>query len=527
MNLDSKNTLKYSKKDMEPISENNYKKLLEINEAGKIGIWFLDVKNNTWELSDTTQAILGIHAKAEFKLKDMYPAINVEDLEKLMTLRQQVLEKQKDKFDIIFKVKTKESGLKILKSWGLKKTDNEGMISGIYGGIKDITEETRKEQEALTANRYLTVALNANKVALWGTEIGEEKTSESRWYEFLGYKYDKNRGLDHLMWEEILHPQDREYAIKNFKSFMSGTKKEYRDVFRLRRADGTYAYIKTTGHAVELTSEGTPHKIVGVHSDITDVMNMQKALQESQQRLDLLVQNAADTVIQTTLDGKVEFASDNYLLLIGKKDGKTFDFNEYIYSIDRIIIKEQIDRLDIYPHVGSAICRLMIKDGYIWFEWHMKKVFEEEHNRYSIIFVGHDITGRMEAEHRILESEANLRMLVNNAKDLLFRLDNKSNIIYASENAYKVLGLAKNKLVGSNPRVFILAEDNSYMNAGLKHLKKQVGKDFVFNARVVTSEGNRWYEWIGRALEHKGEIICVGRDVTESFIKQNQIESLA
>lgn len=85
-------------------------------------------------------------------------------------------------------------------------------------------------------------------------------------------------------WIERLHPGDAERAAAEFRDYLGGLLSDYQVEFRQRCADGTWKWILSLGSAVEWDGAGNPVRIVGTHTDISQVKELDVSLREREKQ---------------------------------------------------------------------------------------------------------------------------------------------------------------------------------------------------------------------------------------------------
>jgi PAS domain S-box-containing protein len=153
------------------------------------------------------------------------------------------------------------------------------------------------------ANRFqqqYTLALEGSNDGIWDWDIANNSIFYSaRWKAMLGYEeYELTRGF--VEWEERIHPEDRDYAVKALDDYLEGRAPEYDVRIRLRHKDGTWRWIRDRGKALR-RPDGTAYRMAGSHSDITEaVLQQELATQRARQQeaLNRITQNiqSASTV---------------------------------------------------------------------------------------------------------------------------------------------------------------------------------------------------------------------------------------
>jgi PAS domain S-box-containing protein len=124
----------------------------------------------------------------------------------------------------------------------------------------------RKDSVSRTLVRLIAESTN-DGIWDWNLETDEVYYSP-RWLELVGYLPGELPGnID--TFTKLLHPDDRENTRRTIEKYLSGTKPEYRNEFRLRHKDGSWRWIFTHGIGLR-DSSGRPIRFAGTHTDITD-----------------------------------------------------------------------------------------------------------------------------------------------------------------------------------------------------------------------------------------------------------------
>ncbi|GAM11091.1 putative diguanylate cyclase [Geobacter sp. OR-1] len=90
--------------------------------------------------------------------------------------------------------------------------------------------------------------------------------------------YDTDKPVPTLeWWQESLHPDDRDHAIKVLNECLSGSKSEYRICYRLRTKSGEWKWIESSGQIIQYGTDNKPQIMIGMHSDIDERKKVLKA----------------------------------------------------------------------------------------------------------------------------------------------------------------------------------------------------------------------------------------------------------
>jgi PAS domain S-box-containing protein len=130
----------------------------------------------------------------------------------------------------------------------------------------------------------------------WNLETDEVYYSP-RWLELVGYLPGELPGnID--TFTKLLHPDDRENTRRTIEKYLSGTKPEYRNEFRLRHKDGSWRWIFTHGIGLR-DSSGRPIRFAGTHTDITDRVRAAERLESMVKERTIDLQMARDRAVLT------------------------------------------------------------------------------------------------------------------------------------------------------------------------------------------------------------------------------------
>jgi PAS domain S-box-containing protein len=86
-------------------------------------------------------------------------------------------------------------------------------------------------------------------------------------------------------WASRVHPDDMPRVSKDVEDFMSGRTQVYHPRFRFRRKDGSWMWVLARAKIVESGEDGEPLRVIGVHTDINQFVQVQIALEDSEARL--------------------------------------------------------------------------------------------------------------------------------------------------------------------------------------------------------------------------------------------------
>ena len=172
----------------------------------------------------------------------------------------------------------------------------DGTPVRVLGAMADVTAR-RQAEIALRASeeRYRQVA-EITQEAWWEEDIEASiLTNSRRFCDILG------RGEDILectvaAYRELIHPDDRNHTrAAHDRAVYEGA--DYKQVYRLRHADGHYVWVEDLARVIARDSQGRATRMLGAVTDITTRKKAQIALQESEENFRRLFDDAPDAYV--------------------------------------------------------------------------------------------------------------------------------------------------------------------------------------------------------------------------------------
>ncbi len=278
--------------------------------------------------------------------------------------------------------------------------------------VLDTTDRKQAERAlAQSEERFRQFAENSADV-LW---IVNRETLE---LEYVSPAYEKVWGEprekimnDRTRWEQLLHPDDREHAIKGFAQLVQG--KPFAHLYRIvRPADGEVRWIRDTGFPIR-DERGTITRVAGISQDVTDERNRTEELAESEERFRLLVDGARDYAI-FLLDpaNQIIYWSAGAERVFGwSADEALGQSGNLIFTPEDRARKQELREVKTALREGHANdCRWHLrKDGSrIWVDGVMRRLDDENGNLRGFAKIARDATEQREGEEALKRTHAEL-----------------------------------------------------------------------------------------------------------------------
>ncbi|MGL4474835.1 MAG: PAS domain-containing protein [Shewanella sp.] len=146
-------------------------------------------------------------------------------------------------------------------------------VAQLQSAMHENLEQKQKLQQKLQDYEYrwfYAVESSGNGIWDWNIITGAVYFS-NRWKEMLGFQQHEIND-DFQEWESRVHPDDKEAVMLKLQAYISGTHTEFESIHRLKHKLGHYIWVMDRGMLVEWDCEGRPERIIGTHTDMTELM---------------------------------------------------------------------------------------------------------------------------------------------------------------------------------------------------------------------------------------------------------------
>lgn len=147
----------------------------------------------------------------------------------------------------------------------------------IIEDLQNEIEQKNKTSKALSeSEERLRLSLDASGQGLFDLNIktGEEIFSD-QYAEMLGFE-PNNFTETRSTFFERMHPEDLQRVQLSYQDYVNGKSQEYRVEFRQKTADGSWKWILSTGKITEYSKDKKPIRMLGTHTDIDLIKNLQE-----------------------------------------------------------------------------------------------------------------------------------------------------------------------------------------------------------------------------------------------------------
>jgi PAS domain S-box-containing protein len=268
---------------------------------------------------------------------------------------------------------------------------------------------------------------------------------------------------------------------------------------------------------------GTVRNLVFSLNDVTEKVNMSKALRESEERFRLAFEDASVGSSITGTDGKILRVNEYFCNMLGYSEkeliGKTF--NELTHPDDAELSSDKMKAMLADNGAKSSFEKRYIhKDGsHRWAIISPSLLRDQEGNPLCFITYVQDITERKLAEKKLKDNEQWFRALFNDAPDAIMIADPETGyIMNANQKAAELMGRPIEEIIGLHQSEIHPPEVKDYSKRTFRvHAEEKKEVKPVENF-VVRPDGTQIpIEVLGHTFDVGGKQIIMGifRDITE------------
>ena len=196
-------------------------------------------------------------------------------------------------------------------------TERTGRILGLQGLVLDVTEQAKAEEAVRTSQHVLQSILDNSTAVIYVKDLEGRYLLINREYETL-FQVSREQVLGRS--DRELFPADVATAFRahDEQVLQARTPLQFEEIAPAH--DGPHNYISIKFPLV--SPAGDPYAVCGISTDITDRKRAQQALQESQERLALMIQGSNDGVWDWNVATNEVYFSPRWKGMLGYEDAE-------------------------------------------------------------------------------------------------------------------------------------------------------------------------------------------------------------
>ncbi len=328
----------------------------------------------------------------------------------------------------------------------------------LLGAMQDITERVAAEEVLRESEeRYRLLAENATDMISRRTPEGVFLYASPACRALLGYEPEELLGRTiHDLADPPAPPPPPDPRPQLPADAPPGGTSVVRT--RVRRKDGQTVWLETTSRAVVNPWTGAVREVVAVSRDITERMNADRALRESEERFRSLSTCSPVGIFMSTSRGSLTWVNPRLLEIAGLAYDEALGdgWAARVHPNDAPWLRQGWRRAAADARSFSAEFRFQHRTGDIrWVRATTSPMFADSGELVGHVGALEDITDRKLAEQALRDSEERYRRLVETSPDGIF-VHQDGRVVFANAAAARLLGApSPAELIGTPIAEFI------------------------------------------------------------------------
>ncbi len=303
--------------------------------------------------------------------------------------------------------------------------ETDGRVSGIIITVNNVTEKVEARHKVEVAESRLRMAAEGTGLATWDLDLKTRHIIYSpRLNEIFGHDHDAV--LSHADMRAQIHPDDVHAIVeKAFDRALENGIYDYEA--RVIRPDGQTCWIRTQGRVIFDESK-VPLRMLGTMRDITEQRNIQEAVAESENRLNIAVEAAELGTWELNLLRDEAKFSKRYLQIMGFEEHETPSHDEILKKIfpEDLPLRNAAMQRALQDGLLDVEMRIVPwKDNKIhWIKGRGKTFFNDKGMPIRMLGTIMDVTEQKNSLENLKESEERFKTIANTAPVMIWMSGN-------------------------------------------------------------------------------------------------------
>ncbi len=397
--------------------------------------------------------------------------------------------------------------------------------------LRDIHKRKEAELSLLESQQRLDMAIKGTNAGTWDWRIREGLTIfNDRWAEIIGYSLEELDPVSIETWENFTHPDDLMVSNANLEEHFRGETEFYDCRVRMQHKQGHWVWIWDRGRVVERGENGEPLRMIGTHVDITEQMEAELRLRESEENYRFLAESLPVMIFKINDSFEIEYMNRAAFQYTGleKIPDSPQDWAKQVHPEDFSVSYEKTSTAIKDKVISSYEQRVFNKDGiYRWVSMSLYPFEDAKSGRVLILGMGRDIHDEKLARQALIDSEENYRFLAENLPLMLMKLNSNFELTYMNHVGLEFAGHESIPKDTSAWAKQIHPEDAKKVPGYLEQCLKEK-TNISYDQRIKNIKGEfRWFTITVYPYQNPGEedvsLLAIARDVHDEKIAQEAL----
>lgn len=190
-----------------------------------------------------------------------------------------------------FSSKNKRGELRYFYNHYKPAYDNHQQVKAIIITIRDVTEKMIREETVLKNEERWRSALEGSNQGIWDWDIKKGTLHYStHWKQLIGF--EDNELSDTIEeWQRRRYPDDQRQIELDLQKHFDNTTPYYENIHRIKCKDNSCKWILDRGIVITKDHNGQPLRMLGTHTDLTELVVAKQKLEQSEEKYRHLFDN--------------------------------------------------------------------------------------------------------------------------------------------------------------------------------------------------------------------------------------------
>jgi PAS domain S-box-containing protein len=401
--------------------------------------------------------------------------------------------------------------------------------------VNDITDRKRAEEALAQSERKYRQLVETVSEGIWVVDKDANTVFVNpRMAEMMGYTVEEMTGK-HLL-SLVTDKRGAEIAERKLESRRQGIGERYEA--EAIRKDGTKIHLSVCASPI-LDDDGKYAGSIAGVQDVTDRIQAEEALRDSERHYRFLADNTTDVIWVTDMNLKPSYFSPSVTNLMGYTVEEAMDgtletrVTPTSAEVAAKVFAQAITREKQKPGTTTSQTmevELKHKDGStVWVETTVSFMRDSKRQAVGVLGTMRDVTERRRAQEALKASEINYRNLFEHTLLGLEVVDMQtSKVVLSNRSMAEMFGFKSTAdMVGTNPMDYVLPEDREWVASQMVQLMTEPGWHKVAILRSRTEDGRIiWITGLGAPIDYEGRpsMLLSLIDTTAAKLAQDKLQ---